>query len=185
MGRPCPSWASVVDGLRSLWYRKGLDDRGSVQVDRDDSGLGVGPEASSLGPCWAYWHIELVDLFVTILMRWDTCRDLDESKSDHYRCPRFSIFRNLWMGRWESVTDLILWFGARGKSNRHISLYFAHLKLHLICMASCQVVRLIGVLSREITTVYTAGSHRDMCDGSIWIKGAPWWFNLNPRPSLR
>ena len=34
-----------------------------MQVAQDDSGLGVGPEASSLGLCWAYWHIELIDRF--------------------------------------------------------------------------------------------------------------------------
>ena len=34
-----------------------------------------------MGPYWAYWHVELIDRFVTILTQRGTCRDLDESQN--------------------------------------------------------------------------------------------------------
>ena len=65
-----------MDGLGSLWAGKETpDDRGSVQVAQDNSGLEARPEVSSLGPCWAYWHVKLIDRFVSILTQRDMCRD--------------------------------------------------------------------------------------------------------------
>jgi len=48
-------------------------------------------------------------------------------------------------------------------------------------MANCQVARLISTCSRKITATYTVGSHWDMCDGSVWIKGASRCFDSNLR----
>ena len=70
-----------MDDLEPLWSQKVPDDRGSTQVARNDIGLEVGPEASFLGPCRAYWHVELIDRFVMILTQRDTCHDLDESQN--------------------------------------------------------------------------------------------------------
>ena len=81
---------------------KGPDDRESIQVARNDSRLGAGPKPSSLGPCWAYRHVELIDRFVVILTQQDKCRDFKESQNlTTIDGPCFSSFRSLRLKRRE------------------------------------------------------------------------------------